>query len=542
MRDGTVLLADVYLPDGPERPLPAIVNRTPYERRRSATVAAAMDPERATEAGFVFVCQDVRGRGASEGQFATFLHDGDDTYDTVEWVAAQPWCNGAVGMSGRSYGGATQWLGAVRTPPHLKAMFPVVIGSNYYDSWIYQGGAFQLGFNLFWTRLMGEARASHNLDALYRHLPLPTVPMEEGSVGSRIYQTWLAHPTFDDYWKDLAVNRRYGRVTVPAYNVGGWYDLFLRGTLENFVRMQGEGGSPAARAGQRLLIGPWAHGSTYGPYPDHSFAEFEGLDAVDLDDVQVRFFGRHLRGDDNGFDDEPPVRLFVMGENRWRDEDSWPLSSAVPTPWYLRAGGVLSAEPPPAGEPPDTYVYDPGDPAPTLGGPTSLPAGMMKTNSGPRDQRKLESRDDVLVYSSEPLTRPLEVTGPLTVVLHAATSAVDTDFVAKLTDVDADGVSMILAEGILRTRFRGGFEAEELMTPDRPEVLEIDLVATSNVFKAGHRVRVIVTSSSFPRFDRNANSGKAFGTDGPDDLRPARQTVFHDAARPSHVVLPIVGE
>ena len=541
MRDGTVLLADVYLPDGTERPLPAIVNRTPYERRRSATAAAAMDPERATEAGFAFVCQDVRGRGASEGQFATFLHDGDDTYDTVEWVAAQPWCTGAVGMSGRSYGGATQWLGAVRSPPHLKAMFPVVIGSNYYDSWIYQGGAFQLGFNLFWTRLMGEARASHNLDPLYRHLPLTTVPMEEGSVGSRIYQTWLAHPTFDDYWKDLAVNRRYGHVTVPAYNVGGWYDLFLRGTLENFVRMQDEGGSPEARAGQRLLIGPWAHGSTYGPYPDHSFAEFEGLDAVNLDDVQVRFFGRHLRGDDNGFDDEAPVRLFVMGENRWRDEESWPLSSATNTPWYLRAGGVLSAEPPPAGDPPDVYVYDPADPAPTIGGPTSLPAGMMRTNSGPRDQRKLESRGDVLVYTSELLTRPLEVTGPLTVVLHAATSAVDTDFVVKLTDVGPEGVSTILAEGILRTRFRGGFEQEELMTPDQPETLEIDLVATSNVFKAGHRLRLIVTSSSFPRFDRNTNSGKPFGTDGPDDLRPARQTVFHDAARASHIVLPIVG-
>ena len=222
MRDGTVLLADVYLPDGPERPLPAIVNRTPYERRRSATVAAAMDPERATDAGFAFVCQDVRGRGASEGQFATFLHDGDDTYDTVEWVAAQPWCTGAVGMSGRSYGGATQWLGAVRSPPHLKAMFPVVIGSNYFDSWIYQGGAFQLGFNLFWTRLMGEARASHNLDALYRHLPLPTVPMEEGSVGSRIYQTWLAHPTFDDYWKDLVVDK---------FNVE---DVIARTAMERF--------------------------------------------------------------------------------------------------------------------------------------------------------------------------------------------------------------------------------------------------------------------------------------------------------------------
>lgn len=541
MRDGTVLRADVYSPDDAASPLPAIVNRTPYERRRSATVAAGIDPEVATANGFVLVCQDVRGRGGSDGQFATFLHDGDDTYDTVEWVAAQPWCSGAVGMTGRSYGGATQWLGAVRTPPHLKAMFPVVIGSNYYDSWIYQGGAFQLGFNLFWTRLMGESRASQNLDALYRHLPLPTVPMEEGSVGARIYQTWLSHPTFDDYWKGLAVNRRYGQVTVPAYNVGGWYDLFLRGTLENYVGMRERGGSPEARGGQRLLIGPWAHGSTYGPYPDHNFADFEGNDDVDLDDVQVRFFACHLRGDDNGFADEAPVRLFVMGANRWRDEDTWPPPAAVARPWYLRAGGGLSPEPPAHGDAPDTYVYDPADPAPTVGGPTSLPAGMMKTNSGPRDQQKVESRADVLVYTSEPLTRAVEVTGALTVTLHAATSAVDTDFVAKLTDVDPDGRSTILAEGILRCRYRKGFEEPQLMTPGRPEALDIDLVATSNVFKPGHRIRVVVTSSSFPRFDRNANSGRPFGTDGPDDLRPAHQTVFHDAARPSHIVLPIVG-
>jgi len=228
-----------------------------------------------------------------------------------------------------------------------------------------------------------------------------------------------------------------------------------------------------------------------------------------------------------------------MGENRWRDEEGWPLARAQPAPWYLRAEELLSPEPP-GDEEPDTYVYDPDDPAPTVGGPTSLPARMMRANAGPLDQRRLEERADVLVYTSAPLERPLEVTGPLLVTLHAATSAPDTDFVAKLTDVWPDGTSRILAEGILRARFRAGFERPQPVEPDVVNRYQLDLVATSNVFAAGHRIRVLVTSSSFPRFDRNPNSGKPLGADGPDDLRPARQTIFHDGGRPSHVLLPVI--
>jgi putative CocE/NonD family hydrolase len=235
-----------------------------------------------------------------------------------------------------------------------------------------------------------------------------------------------------------------------------------------------------------------------------------------------------------------------MGENRWRDEADWPLSRTRYTPWYLRAhseggegAGSLSPDPPGA-EAPDSYLYDPADPAPTVGGVTSLPAIVFGTNAGPKDQRRLDARSDVLTYTSAPLERPMEVTGPLRAVIYAATTAPDTDFVVKLMDVHPEGTSIILAEGVLRARFRDGFERPTALEPGRPYAFNIDLAATSNLFRAGHRVRIAVTSSSFPRFDRNPNTGRPLGTDGPEDLRPARQTIFHDRERPSHIILPVI--
>ncbi len=537
MRDGVVLRADVYRPES-ATPVPAIVNRTPYDRSSPLIQLAAIEVERTVVAGFALVCQDVRGRHGSEGEFYTFFNEGRDTFDTVEWTAAQPWCDGAVGTVGRSYAAAVQWLGAAEQPPHLRAISPIVTGSDYYHGWIYDGGAFQLGFNLFWVWLMSNPRALDRLDEQYRHLPLRTLRVPD-LAWARLYGHWLAHSTDDAYWQSLSINRRYDRISVPALIVGGWYDVFLRGTLENYIGMRERAGSEAARAGQRLVIGPWAHGSTYGPYPDHSFELFRPNDALDVPDLQLRFFARHLKGEADGADDDPPVRLFVMGVNRWRFEKSWPLPNAVETPWFLRTDGLLSAEGP-GEESPDVYVYDPNDPTPTIGGPTSLPARMMKMNTGPLDQRRLEARADVLLYTSETVEAPLEVIGPLVLVLHAATSALDTDFVAKLIDVAPDGSSVILVEGVLRVRFREGFDRELLVEPDRPYEFRIDLSATANVFLPGHRIRLAVTSSSFPRLDRNPNTGSSLGVDGPEDLRPARQTIFHDADRPSHVLLPVI--
>jgi putative CocE/NonD family hydrolase len=544
MRDGTLLKADVYRPDTAAR-VPVVVARIPYDRSNSMVPSSALDPARALDAGFAVVCQDTRGRFASEGQFYPFVHEPTDGFDTVEWAAAQPWSTGAVGMAGRSYSGAAQWLAAAEQPPHLKAIFPVAIGADFFDGWIYQGGAFQLGFNLFWALLVGAPKEAPRATAHCRHLPLSTVPiLRELGERASFYFDWIEHPTDDAYWQRVAISRRYDRVQVPACNVGGWYDVFLHGTLQNFAGMRRQGGSEAARRGQKLLVGPWGHGSTYGPYPDQGFPVFGSADALDLAELQLRFFARFLRDERNGIEDEPPVRLFVMGENRWRDENEWPLARTRYTPWYLHglAGGAertLSPEAP-GEEAPDAYVYDPNDPAPTVGGPTSLPALLFGTNSGPLDQRRLEGRPDVLVYTSAALDRPLETTGPLRLRLFAATSASDTDFVGKLMDVDPSGASRILAEGILRVRYRDGFERPQLVEPEAVYAYEIDLVATAHVFGPGHRLRVAITSSSFPRFDRNPNTGHPLGADGPDDLKPARQTIFHDRERASHILLPVV--
>jgi putative CocE/NonD family hydrolase len=535
MRDGVVLRADIYRPETAQ-PVPALLHRTPYDRSVGMIPIAGIEPEAGVAAGYAVVCQDVRGQYGSDGEFYTFVGEGKDGFDTIEWVAAQPWCDGAVGMVGRSYGATCQWLAASERPPHLKAICPVVTGSDFFRGWVYQGGAFQLGFNLFWVWMMSDKRRAAKPEELFHHLPLRTVPLADPK-WARFYFDWLDHPTDDEYWRALSINRRYPQIEVPALNVGGWYDVFLGGTLENFTGMRSEGGSASARTGQRLVVGPWAHGSTYGPFPDHSFDLFASADAIDFLGLQLRFFDHHLRS--TAVADEAPVRIFVMGENRWRAEDDWPLARAHATPWYLRSGGRL-AEEGPGDEPADSYVYDPRDPVPTIGGPTSLPPRMMKANAGPLDQGKLDGRADLLVYTSDPLERPLEVTGPLTATLHAATDGADSDFVVKLIDLHPDGRALILAEGVLRCRYRNGFDRVEPVTAGAVEAYTIDLVATANVFLAGHRLRVIVTSSSFPRFDRNSNSGRPFGTDGPDDLRTARQTVFHDAARPSHVLLPVV--
>jgi uncharacterized protein len=567
MRDGIILRADIYRPDNVLQ-VPAIVCRNPYGKSQPRWHVIALDAIRAAEAGFAVVFQDVRGRFESKGIFYPFLHEMEDGYDTIEWVVEQPWCDGKVGTTGPSYMGATQWLAAIAQPPHLKAMFTNITADEYHEGWTYQGGAFQLGLILLWTmtilapdtafHLAQEGQADPDLvnrfllagdqmDEFYGHLPLTDHPLFRKTEIAPYFFDWINHVTNDDYWQKIAINKNYNKIQVPAYNVGGWYDLFLGGTLKNFAGMQEKGGSEEACKGQHLLIGPWAHGAYAGFFPEHNFGFFSGVDAIDLTGIQLQYFDYHLKDrKKNGFDQEPPVRIFIMGENRWRDEQAWPLTRAQYTPWYLHsqgdagsAGGSLSIECP-GNESQDTYQYDPHDPTPTIGGPSFLPGMNVGANSGPRDQGLAEIRPDVLVYSSAPLERPLEVTGPLTVTLYAATSAPDTDFVARLCDVYPDGTSRILAEGIIRARFREGTDRPRFITPEKVYEYRIDLVATSNLFKPDHRIRVDVTSSSFPRFDRNPNTGNPLGEDGLEDLRPAMQTVFHDSERPSHVLLPII--
>jgi len=565
MRDGVELATDVYRPQG-TGPLPAIVQRTPYDKEGAALRNYAFEVMRAVQAGYVCVVQDTRGRYLSDGEFDPFFDDGPDGADTIEWVAAQPWCSGKVGMAGGSYFGATQWRAAGESPAALKAMVPFVTAADYHDGWTYQGGAFELGFNLHWTlaflalgevvrRLHAGQDAGTELgavfaaiddnDALFERLPLSDMPVLAEL--APYYQAWLDHPSYDDYWRSIAPKERHAQTTVPALNIGGWYDLFLGGTIANYTGMKQNGATDAA-CRPRLLIGPWAHGDSFGWFTGRSYGFASNYLAIDPTAIHLRWFDHHLKEIDNGVDEEPPVRLFVMGIDEWRDEQDWPLPDTAFTPYYLHSDGhantaagdgTLSPQAPEV-EPHDTYLYDPRNPVPTTGGATFLPGLFVAANAGPRDQRPIDGRSDVLTFTTPPLQRDVEVTGPIELVLFASSSARDTDFTGKLVDVHPDGRAEILTDGILRTRYRESMREPQPLKPGEIYELRIDLWATANVFRAGHRIRLDISSSNFPRFDRNTNTGQTIATDGPGDLVEAVNRVFHDRNRPSHVVLPII--
>jgi putative CocE/NonD family hydrolase len=563
MRDGIVLYADVYRPDSPG-PFPVALQRTPYDKGAAGSMTN-LDPMKAARNGYAVVIQDTRGRYTSEGEFYAFRDEINDGYDTVEWAAAQPWSTGKVGMYGASYVGATQWLAAVARPPHLAAIVPNVTASNYHEGWAYQGGAFELGFNVSWTLLqltlanfgaLSSAKsvptekrrdlidAVNDMELSFRHLPTKDLPQLQGGLADYYYD-WLAHPEFDDYWKNLCIEDNHPRLNVPAYNIGGWYDIFLGGTIRNFLGMRANGGSDDAKRGQKLLIGPWQHGSRGGSVVgDHYFGLAADAMAADLDGVHFRWFDYWLKGIDNGVLDEPPVRVFVMGDNVWREEQEWPLARVQNTSYYLHSqgkansssgDGSLSPEAP-GEEPPDVYLYNPADPVPTRGG--GLCCNPYFAANGAFDQQDIEARPDVLVYSTPPLERDLEVTGPVTVTLWAATSQTDTDFTAKLVDVCEDGCARNLTDGIIRARYRDSSSNASFVEPGRVYHYTIDLWATSNVFQRGHRIRVEISSSNFPRFDRNTNTGNVIAGDA--EFKPALQTVMHDAQHPSHITLPVV--
>ena len=555
MRDGVTLWADVYRPAEPGR-YPALLARTPYNRQNPTVAVGQLDISRAAKAGYAVVIQDVRGRWDSEGEFYTFANEINDGYDTVEWVAAQAWCSGRVGMFGASYVGATQWLAAIARPPHLSVIMPTVTGSNYHENWTYQGGAFNLGFNLSWTlnQLQTEALARNRsrlpyfgslweanfnaidgLDEQLAHLPLHEVPGLTRPNLIQYYFDWLKHPNDDDYWHQWCIEDHYSNIEAPSFNIGGWYDIFLGGTLRNYTESRRLGGSERVRSGTRLIVGPWVHGSSIGNSTgDYNFGIRSEWPNVDVDGLRLRWLDRWLKDDPTSSDEEPPVKIFVMGLNRWRDEDDWPPADVTYVPYYLHQEEGLSPEKPGGDDTYDAYLYDPRDPVPTRGGglccyPTGLPPGTF-------DQREVEARPDVLVYSTPPLDRDIEVTGPVVVNLWAASSAPDTDFTAKLVDVEPDGFARNLTDGIIRARYRNSRSDPELIEPGRVYEYTIDLWATSNLFKAGHRIRVEISSSNFPRFDRNPNTGAQPGSDA--RLEPALQRIFHNSQYPSHVLLP----
>ena len=561
MRDGTILRADLYRPDSQEK-LPVLLNRTPYNKAMPMVFAMTLDAMRAAEAGYNVMVQDCRGRFASDGVFDCFTIEARDGYDTIEWAARQPWSNGKVGTYGASYMGATQWLAATESPPSLKAMVPSITASDYHNGWTYQGGAFSLFFNVSWTMaalappsLLRDRAKSPELGAelgrtlgaidtmleAMKHMPLREFPMFR--MGAPYFFDWLAHPSYDNYWRRICIEEHHPKINVPALNIGGWYDVFQGGTVRNFLGMRSRGGSESARAGQLLIVGPWSHAVPFQNLVGGvDFGYQTSAISADIDGLQLRFFDRHLKG--IGDSDLAPVRLFVMGINRWREEKEWPIPGTEFRRYYLHSrgransmygDGALSTQPPGA-ESPDHFLYNPNDPAPTVGGPLCCYAGALQ--GGAFDQSPVEHRADVLVYSTEPLAEDIEVTGPIVVTLFAASSALDTDFTAKLVDVGPCGMARNLTDGIIRARFRESQSEQKLLSPGKVTQFTIDLWNTANVFKAGHRIRLEISSSNFPRFDRNPNTGNELFTDS--EMRPAMQTVMHDRAYPSHITLPIV--
>ncbi len=550
MRDGTRLSLDVYFPhgNGGDGPWPVILIRTPYNNQMPMVVT-----ESATffaQHGFVVAAQDVRGRFDSDGDFEPWVNEFDDGFDTVEWIGTQDWCDGNIGMHGPSYVGNVQWQAAAMGSKYLKTIVPRVIGDSLHESPQYQGGAFQFGWTVLWSFFM-DGRAMQDIDIydwtrVFHTLPIRDLPELSGK-DIAFYREWCDHPDYDDYWKNLAIKERYGDIGIPIMQIGGWYDFFTAGTFNNFVGMRDGGGTELARSNQRAIVGPWVHQAGALTYAgDKDF----GLDSTqDLLEAELAWFDRWLRDQDNGADKEPPLKLFIMGVNEWRHESEWPLARTQFTPWYLHSGGNANSamgdgmlSPNASGSESSTsadsdrFTYDPMFPVPTKGGCNCCNPEIVEW--GAYDQREVEARFDVLVYTSEPLAQNMEVTGPVVVKLHAATNGRDTDFTAKLVDVHPDGHALNLCDGIIRGRYREGTSKQKLLEPGQIYEFTIDLWPTSNVFKAGHRVRVDISSSNFPRFDRNPNTGNKWGVDA--ELRTAQQTVHHDKAHPSHILLPII--
>ena len=532
MRDGTKLAANIFRPKTDGR-LPVILMRSPYGKPDEKWGEA----KRYISADYAMVVQDCRGRGKSEGVWEPFRYDVEDGFDTQEWVGRQSWCNGEIGTAGGSYVGWTQWSAAPNGSRYLKAMVPVVPFGDAYDL-AYTGGAFQLALLMGWGAGVGGINLSPDkLSEAYRHLPLDTFGDQfEKKVG--YLDDWILHPQYDDYWKRRGMNYRYGDVTVPALNIGGWFDIFSKTTIELVSQVRASSRDRAMRRNQFVVMGPWTHGVGARKVGELDF----GPDAVlDIGGLQFKWFEYWLKGNETGVQDWPALYLFVMGENKWRGESEWPLKRTRFTDYYLhsdgransgKGGGALNLISP-QDEKKDQFTYDPKDPVPSIGG-----NNLVGATAGPFDQTKVEAREDVLVYSTLPLEQDTEVTGPVKMLLWAASDAPDTDFTAKLVDVDAEGKAYNLCDGILRGRYRQGRDKTAFLEPGKSEPFEIDLWVTSNLFRKGHRIRVEISSSNFPRFDRNPNTGHPFGKDA--DLVSAKQTIFHDHEHPSHLVLPII--
>ena len=543
MRDGARLSSDIYRPDASGK-FPVILTRSPYMTAEGFQKRLAEQARFFARNGYVFIVQDCRGKNDSEGVFHPFFDDPTDGFDTLTWCAKQEWSNGKLGTIGASYQAWNQWAAATLGHPNLKTMVCIVALPDPLFNVPFQNGALVLWMAEWMAMVEGKKNTDpsiYNSVTIYNHLPLRTMDEKFGRKNSAFWQEWISHPSADDYWKRTFYEDKLSKVNVPVLHVSGWYDDDLIGTHTNYTGMKRFATSEETRQNQKLIIGPW-------PHHVNLTRQLNGVDfgesaLIDLRKIELDWFDFWLKGTENGIMKLPKIDIFTMGDNAWRKVESWPLERTEYVRYFIHSDGKantsigdgkLSTTTPTSEEPNDSYAYDPSDPCPNIFDTSGVPA------EGPFDQRPIERRDDVLVYSTPPLASSLDVTGPVTVKLFASSSCRDTDFWAQLTDIFPNGYSMHLTEGIIRARYRNSLEKQELLEPGRVYAFNIDLWITSNVFHKGHRVGFDVSSSSFPKYDRNPNTGNAFGEDT--ILKVAQQTIYHNKEHPSHLCLPIVGK
>jgi len=528
LRDGITLAADLVLP--PESPAPAVVMRTPYGRGGDRATERA---DAFAKAGYAVVGVDVRGRGDSDGSFEPYRNDALDGVDVIGWAAAQRWCDGAVATYGGSYPGRIQWLTALHRPPALRAMIVLVTPA---DPFVENPTGVPGPMHVHWFR-MTDGRGLQYTEAVdwmevYGHRPLVDLD-EAAGFRSEHWREECRHQTLDDWWEPLRYQHRIGEVDVPVLHISGWYDDEEIGTPANFAAM-----TAAGRSGQRLLMGPWGHQVN----SDRKLGEVDfGHDAVvDLNAIMTGFLDETVRGRAPAAP-AAPVRIFLMGANEWHDLPSWPHPDAAERSWYLDSGGHATSrfgdgrlveQTPPAGSPADEWLHDPDRPVPFITGASSAQIG------GPDDFAGVETRGDVLVFTSEALAEPLDVIGPVRLVAHVSTSAADTDIAAKLLDVHPNGFAQRLCDGLVRLRFRGGHERALPVEPGTAYEIEVQMWDTAQRCLPGHRIRLEIASSAHPKFAVNLGTGgdDTTATDGV----IARNVLHHDAARPSRLVLTVV--
>lgn len=517
LREGLELATFIYLPPG-EGPFPVLLIRTPYDASLTNGIFEW------TERGYAYVKQDTRGRFLSDGEFISYVNEEADGAEALAWIAAQPWCNGRIAMYGGSYVAATQTTAALSGNPALRCMTPALIGTEIY-SMGYSGGAF---------RLRGKSAKSGEAPRSPAEIEAEIFEQRKSAPPASI--EGLLHPHFDEFWKTHSPVGRFGSITAPAFIRTGWFDLFVADVFELFNGLRHHGGDETTRRYTRILVGPWPHEINQRVVGEEDFGETASV--ADMYEQEIAFIDQFTAGK-SGYDlESAPVRLFIMGTNEWRDEHEWPLARTRWTDFFLASDGPantlngrgrLAAVP--TGDP-DRFHYDPESPVPTLGGAWDF------TNVGPHDQTQIESRDDVLVYTSEELSEATEVIGPIVVHLFAASSAVDTDFTAKLVDLRADGRPMSVTDGIVRAQYRHQHGPTEQLIPGDVYEFTIQCNPTAYCFKKGHQIRLEISSSNFPAFSRNRNTGEPVGPMG--EMKIAQQTIFHSAKHPSRIVLPII--